>query len=80
MWSNGAVEVKNKFGKKVLVEYWCKHFEEPSEDYGIEGGRISKLTLKQGKNEVYNYDRGLDIEPQTREAEQSLEILMKRYN
>lgn len=35
MWSNGAVEVKNKFGKKVLVEYWCKHFEEPSEDYGI---------------------------------------------
>lgn len=80
MWSNGVIGIKNKGGKYVTVKYWCKHFEEPSEDYGIDGGRISKLTLRQDEKEVYNYDRGLDIEPQTEEAEQALAILMHEYN
>ncbi len=79
MWSNGAIGIKNKDGKYVAVKYWCKHFEEPSE-FGIENGRISKLTLRQDEKEVYNYDRGLDITPQTEEAEQALAILMKEYN
>lgn len=79
MWSNGAIGIKNKDGKYVEVKYCCKHFEEPSE-FGIENGRISKLTLRQNEKGVYNYDRGLDITPQTEEAEQALAILMKEYN
>ncbi len=80
MWSDGVIGIKNKGGKYVSVQYWCKHFEEPSEDYGIDYGRISKLTLRQDGKEVYNYDRGLDTEPQTEEAEKALMILMKKYN
>lgn len=62
------------------MHYCCKHFDEPSEEYGIDGGRISKLMLKQDGTVVYNYDRGLDIAPQTKEAEQALAILMHEHN
>lgn len=62
------------------MHYWCKHFDEPSEEYGIDGGRISKLMLKQDGMVVYNYDRGMDIEPQTKEAEKALAFLMYEHN
>ena len=64
----------------VSVNYWIKHYEEPSEEYGISGGRISKLMLKQDGRVVYNYDRGEDIKPQTPEAEKALAILIHEYN
>lgn len=40
--------------------------------YGIDGGRISKLEVKKGKESVIHYDRGWDSgsEPEERTAEQ----------
>ena len=75
MWAEGSIKVQNS-----IFHYWVKHYEEPSEDYGIDGGRISKLMLKQGGGVVYNYDRGEDIEPLTHEAEKALAILIHEYN
>ena len=45
MWKQGAIGVKDSNGRMVSVSYWVKHYEEPSEEYGISGGRISKLML-----------------------------------
>ena len=50
------------------------------EDYGIDGGRISKLMLKRNGVIAYNYDRGPDLEPVDEETEMALAILMKEYN
>lgn len=36
----------------------AKVYEEDSEDFGIDGGNISKLWIR----DVYNYDRGLDFD------------------
>lgn len=47
MWKQGAIGVKDSNGRMVSITYWVKHYEEPSEEYGISGGRISKLMLKQ---------------------------------
>lgn len=80
MWKQGAIVVKYEYGRMVSVSYWIKHYEEPSEEYGISGGRISKLMLKQDGRVVYNYDRGEDVEPQTPEAEKALAILIHEYN
>lgn len=80
MWKQGAIVVKYEYGRMVSVSYWIKHYEEPSEEYGISGGRISKLMLKQNGRVVYNYDRGEDIKPQTPEAEKALAILIHEYN
>lgn len=53
---------------------------ETAKDYGIDGGRISKLMLKRNGEIAYNYDRGPDIEPVDEETEMALAILMKEYN
>ena len=82
MWSEGTIGIpdgKDKT-KYTVCHYWVKHYEEPSEDYGIDGGRISKLMLKRNGEIAYNYDRGLDIEPVDEETETALAILMKEYN
>lgn len=80
MWTQGTIAVKDENGRMVSISYWIKHYEEPSEEYGISGGRISKLMLKQNGRVVYNYDRGEDIEPQSAEAETALAILLHEYN
>ena len=80
MWKQGAIGVKYEYGRMVSVSYWIKHYDKPSEEYGISGGRISKLMLKQNGRVVYNYDRGVDVEPQTPEAETALAILIHEYN
>ena len=79
MWKQGAIGVKDSNGRMVSVTFWVKQYEEPTEEYGISGGRISKLMLKHGRV-VYNYDRGEDVETQTPEAEKALAILIHEYN
>ena len=80
MWTQGTIGVKDENGRMVSISYWIKYYEELSEEYGISGGRILKLMLKQNGRVVYNYDRGEDIEPQSAEAETALAILLHEYN
>ena len=80
MWKQGTIGVKDSNGRMVSITYWVKHYEEPSEDYGIDGGRISKLMLKRDGEITYSYDRGLDIAPTDKATETALAILMKEYN
>ena len=77
MWHEGTILAPTKEGKTV-VHYWAKVYDVGSQ-YGIEGGRISKLTLKANDKIIYNYDRGLDIPPQNEAAEIALAILMYEY-
>ena len=82
MWSEGTIRIpdaKDK-GKNTVCHYWVKHYEEPSGDYGIDGGRISKLMLKRNGEIAYNYDRGPDIEPVDEETAFAFSILLKEYN
>lgn len=79
MWKEGTIGIPNKDGGRTAVHYWAKVYDEGS-IYGIEGGRISKLMLKQDGEIVYNYDRGLDVDCQTSEAEITLAIILKENN
>ncbi len=55
--------------EKIIDGHWCqaKVYDEPSE-FGIENGRISKLTIAKGpawegmSKTIYNYSRGLDFD------------------
>ena len=76
MWSEGVVGIsQGKNAPTVHVHYWMKRYKEPSK-FGIDGGRISKLTLKIGDEIVANYDRGWDIRPRNEIAEKVLYILV----
>ena len=57
MWTRGTIGVKDSNGRMVSVSYWIKHYEEPSEEYGISGGRISKLI-----KEMMNQTIGVEVE------------------
>lgn len=55
MWHEGTIGIP-KGEKYTFAHYWVKAFEEGSE-YGINNGRISKLTIKIKRNDKTN--RGL---------------------
>ena len=57
MWKEGSIRVNGE-----VFHYWMKQYDKGSE-WGIDGGRISKLMLKRDGKIVCNYDRGWDIEP-----------------
>lgn len=62
MWREGTIGIPCEGGTHKIAHYWEKVFEEGSE-FGINGGRISKLMIKIDGRVVLNYDRGWDIEP-----------------
>ena len=74
MWKEGAILIGGKG-----YRYWVKHYEEGSQ-FGIDGGRISKLMIKRGGEIVCNYDRGWDVEPVDDNTRVALEILLYDYN
>ena len=82
MWSEGVIGIPDAKDKEKYTKchYWVKHYEEPSEDFGIGGGRISKLMLRRSGEIVYNYDRGLDVKAKDEDTETALAILLKEYN
>jgi hypothetical protein len=75
MWSKGSLKIEN-----TICHYWVKHYEDPSEDYGIDGGRISKLMIKVNGKTTLNYDRGWDIEPEDEASQLAYGILIHKYN
>ncbi|WP_028515224.1 DUF7678 domain-containing protein [Ruminococcus flavefaciens] len=79
MWKEGTIGIPKKEGGYTVVHYCAKVYKKKSR-YGIDGGRISKATLKINGKVVYNFDRGLDVSPQTEAAEKALAILMYEYN
>ena len=74
MWHEGIIGIG-----RVAVKYWVKAYKNRSQ-FGIEGGKISKLILERKGTTIANYDRGWDIKPQGYEAEVALAIVMKEYN
>jgi len=78
MWSEGIISIPETDTK---YKYWVKHYEEGSE-CGINGGRISKLTIRK-LNEIrdlYNYDRGLDVDCASDEVRKVYNIVLAKYN
>lgn len=74
MWKKGSLKV---YGS--IYHYWMKQYDEGSE-FGIDGGRISKLTIKRNGKIVCNYERGWDINPSDSEAQLALDILLHGEN
>ena len=74
MWKEGCILINHRG-----YHYWIKQWDEGSQ-YGIDGGRISKLMIKRDGEIVCNYDRGWDIEPVDTNTRVALQILLYDYN
>jgi len=75
MWEKGTLLING-----TNVKYCVKHYEEPSEEYGIDGGRISKMELRIDGKVTFNYDRGWDMEPEDETSQLAYAVLLKKYN
>ena len=82
MWSEGTIGLPDAKDKAsyTVCNYWVKHYDEPSETYGINGGKISKLMIKVNGIITANYDRGWDVEPQDEPTRMAYSILLYQYN
>lgn len=65
--------------KKKTYTVTFKSYKEGSQ-FGINGGRISKLTITRNKEEVCNYDRGWDKKPADKETTAVLEAVLDNEN
>ena len=74
MWKEGSIRVNGE-----VFHYWMKQYDKGSE-WGIDGGRISKLMLKRDGKIVCNYDRSWDIEPTDENTQLALELLLHSEN
>ena len=70
MWSNGEIN-----GYRFEV----KHYENGSQ-YGINEGRISKLSIRKDGKWVYNYDRGLDFDNLDEAGKLVYDQILQQYN
>ena len=61
MWHEGSISIPDN-DNTIIAHYYVKSFDKGSE-YGINGGRISKLQIRINNEIVVNYDRGWDVEP-----------------
>ena len=80
MWSKGTVWMNEG---KDGYDYWVKHYEEPSEVYGLDAGHISKLEIRRHGElkTLVNYDRGWDVEvPDDADVQAVYALLLKKYN
>ena len=75
-WLKGAI---------ARYEFFAKVFPEGSK-YGINGGRVSKLTVRRKPNHLtdepvilVNYDRGWDIRPEDDQSKLILDALVEYF-
>ncbi len=78
MTARGTIGIPQD-GKMTVCHYWVKYFDEGSE-FGIDGGRISKLSIKIDGKITCCYDRGWDEEPEDDATGAALAILIREYN
>ena len=74
MWKEGSLKVYDS-----IFHYWLKVYDEASQ-FGIDGGKVSKLMLKRGDTVVANYDRGWDIKPADPDTQLAVDILLHGEN
>ena len=74
MWKEGDIVIGS-----TVFHYWIKRYDTGSQ-WGIDGGRISKLMIKRGNEIVANYDRGWDVRPSDGDTEKAFEMIISAEN
>lgn len=74
LWKNGRITISTD-GGEVLYAWEAKVYDEGSK-YGINGGRVSKLQVRQDGAVVCNYDRGWDMKPESYAVEQVVNYIV----
>lgn len=80
MWKEGVIGIPDGTGGYIKCRYWVKVYDTPSTEYGIDGGRISKLTIRIDDVTTANYDRVWDKKPTNDATWKALQVLLHEYS
>ena len=80
MWHEGSILIPTAEGNKI-AKYQVKAFDKGSE-YGINGGKISKLWIRLDGKVIASYERGWDIKPDENSQVEQIAycIVLESYN
>lgn len=69
------------FGKFLNLNFVAKVLDKKDKVYGIDGGRVIKLTISDNytKKDVVLYDRGFELKPK-KEYQKAYKIILKKLN
>lgn len=70
MWKSGRISGGYRYEAKVY---------DTGSQFGINGGRISKLDVRKDDVVVAAYDRGWDVEPKTKVDKDVLAIILQIF-
>jgi hypothetical protein len=78
MWSEGTISAPETGN---IYKYWVKHYETGSQ-FGIDEGKVSKCTIRKAgeSRDLFNFDRGLDVDCRNDEVRAVLNIILAKYN
>ncbi len=81
LWKEGTIGFPKGKHEGKVAHYWAKVFDEGSQ-FGINGGRISKLMIKVNGVTTLSYERGWDIEPDENDEATMIaySIILEQYN
>lgn len=82
MFHEGTIGIPVKGSDKMKVAHYRVNAYGEDSDFGINGGRISKLIIKIDGKVVVSYERGWDVEPDENDQDVMVAyyILLKEYN
>jgi len=76
MWKKGTISIPET---GEIYNYCAKVYDLPSEVYGINEGRISKLEIRKDGRILYNYDRGLDFDKLDENGKVAYQLILQKY-
>lgn len=66
-------------GEYKGFRFVAKCYDEPSQEFGWRGGRISKLEVRKNREIVFNFDRGIDVDTKDPEVQEVLDQIVTIY-
>lgn len=80
IWNNGGIWYNDRYEEDGHAIRWSVLVFEEGSEYGIDGGRISKLWISIDGKWAANYDRGWDVRPKSALAKSIYNMLISEYN
>jgi hypothetical protein len=78
MWHEGQTGAPNS---NAVYKWWAKVYDEPSETFGLNGSRVSKLTVRRlgESRDLFNFDRGMDKEAENDEVAAVVALVLTKF-
>jgi hypothetical protein len=79
MWHEGQIGATES---GTVYKWWAKIYDEPSEEFGLNGSRVSKLTIRKigDTRDLFNWDRSMDKDAENDEVAAVVALVLAKFS